>query len=98
MIEQIPGLQDRIKMIGIGAGNSVLKVNMFKKQYDVPFPLFSDLDFKIHKDLGEVRTPYFIVAKIWKDRTAEVVLLQECAFGVAEIFLQKIMRDSGLKR
>lgn len=97
MIEQVPGLQERIKMIGIRAGNSVLEVNTFKGQHGVPFPLFPDQDFKIHKQLGEVRTPYFIVVKIKKDRTLEVVHLQEGAFGEAETFLQKLKRVSGLR-
>jgi len=97
MIEQIPDLKDRIKMIGIGAGNSFLEVNTFKEKYKVPFPLFPDQDFKIHKDLGEVRTPYFIVIKIKKDRTTEIVLSQEGPFGEAETFLQKILTDSGRK-
>jgi len=97
MIEQVPDLKERIKLIGIGAGNSVLEVNTFKEQYKVPFPLFPDQDFKIHKDLGEVRTPYFIVIKIKKDRTLEVVYSQEGAFGEAEMFLQQILKASGLK-
>jgi len=97
MIEQVPDLKERIKLIGIGAGNSVLEVNTFKEQYKVPFPLFPDQDFKIHKDLGEVRTPYFIVIKIKKDRTLEVVYSQEGAFGEAEMFLQQILEASGLK-
>jgi peroxiredoxin len=97
MIEQIPNFKDKIKMIGIGAGNSVLEVNTFKEKYKVLFPLFPDQDFKIHKDLGEVRTPYFIVAKIKKDRTIEVVHSQEGAFGEAETFLQQILKASGLK-
>jgi peroxiredoxin len=98
MIEQIPDLKDRIKMIGIGAGNSALEVNTFKEKYKVLFPLFPDQDFKIHKDLGEVRTPYFIVIKIKKDRTLEVVYSEEGAFGEAEMFLQKILKDSALKQ
>lgn len=97
MIEQIPGLRDRVKMIGIGAGNSVLEVNTFKGQHGIPFPLFPDQDFKIHKQLGEVRTPYFIVVKIKKDRTLEVVHLQEGAFRESETFLQQILKASGLK-
>ena len=97
MIEQVPDLKERIKMIGIGAGNSVLEVNTFKEKNKVPFPLFPDQDFKIHKDLGEVRTPYFIVVKIKKDRTLEVVYSEEGAFGEAEVFLQQILKASRLK-
>jgi peroxiredoxin len=97
MIEQITDFKDRIKMIGIGAGNSVLEVNTFKEQFKIPFPLFPDPDFKIHKDLGEVRTPCFIVIRIKKDRAVEVLHLQEGAFGEAEIYLRKILKDSGLK-
>jgi peroxiredoxin len=97
MIEQVPDLKERIKMIGIGAGNSVLEVNTFKEKNKVPFPLFPDQDFKIHKDLEEVRTPYFIVVKIKKDRTLEVAYSEEGAFGEAEVFLQQILKASGLK-
>ena len=97
MIEQLPDLKEKIKLIGIGAGNSVLEVNTFKEQYKVPFPLLPDQDFKIHKDLGEVRTPYFIVIKIKKDRTPEVIYSREGAFGEAEMFLQQILMASGSK-
>ena len=40
MIQQIPGLQDQIKLIGIAAGNSPLEVKAFKEKHEVPFPLF----------------------------------------------------------
>lgn len=97
MIEQVPDLKGRIKVIGIGAGNSILEVHTFKEKYNVPFPLFPDQDFAIHKDLGEVRTPYFIVAKIKKDQSFAVVYSEEGAFGEAEVFLQQILRASVLK-
>lgn len=62
-----------------------------------PFPLFPDEDFKNHKELGEVRTPYFFVIKIKKDRALEVIYSEEGALGEAETFLQHILKTSGLK-
>jgi peroxiredoxin len=97
MIEQVPEFKGRIKVIGIGAGNSTLEVQTFKEKNDVPFPLFQDQDFAIHKRLGEVRTPYFIVIKINKDRTHKVIYSKLGDFGEAETFLQQILDASGLR-
>ncbi|MDM8538860.1 TlpA disulfide reductase family protein, partial [Desulfobacterales bacterium HSG17] len=63
-----PDLKNRIKLIGIGVGNSDYEVNFFKKKYDIKFPLFSDPDFKYYEQIGEVRTPFFIGIKIAKDK------------------------------
>jgi len=97
MIEEISHLKGRVKMIGVGAGNSILEVNTFKEKHCVPFPLFPDRDFAIHKLLGEVRTPFFIVLKINKDRTCQVIHAKEGAFGEAENFLQQIIEAARLK-
>jgi thiol-disulfide isomerase/thioredoxin len=96
-VENNPGLKNRIKIIGIGAGNSAFEVEVFKKTYSVPFPLFADKDFSIHKLLGEVRTPYFVAIKINEDGTHQVVHSQLGDFQGAEPFLELIMKASGLK-
>lgn len=54
----------RIKLIGIGVGNSDFEVNFFRKKYQVKFPLFDDLEYKIHEEVGEPGTPHFFMVKL----------------------------------
>ena len=97
MIENNPELKTKIKLIGIGAGNSSYEVSVFKKTYAIPFPLFPDKDFVIHKAYGEVRTPYFIAVKINEDGTHQVIHSQLGNFQGPEPFLELILKASGLK-
>jgi len=89
-VEQNPALKGNIKIIGIGVGNSLYEVAMFKTRYKVPFPLFADGDYVIHKQLGEVRTPYFIVVKINSDGSHRVVYSKLGAFESVDKFLAMI--------
>jgi peroxiredoxin len=97
LIENDPDLRNKIKIIGIGAGNTSFEVATYKKTYTVPFPLLSDPDFKIHKACGEVRTPYFIVVKINEDGGHLIVHSQLGEYPGAKSFLELVLKSSGLK-
>jgi len=96
-IEQNPALKGKIKMIGIGAGNSLYEVETFKKRYSVPFPLLPDGDYVIHRQLGEVRTPYFIGVKINPDGSHQVIYSRLGSFDGVDQFLSTIIKLSGLQ-
>jgi peroxiredoxin len=97
LIENNPDIKNKIKLIGIGAGNSPYEVEVYQKTYNVPFPLFPDKDFTIHKACGEVRTPYFMVVKINEDGTHQIVHAQLGGYPGAEPFLELVLKASGLK-
>jgi len=97
LIENSQDIKNKIKLIGIGAGNSSYEVEIYKKTYQVPFPLFPDKDFAIHKACGEVRTPYFMVVKINEDGTHQIVHTQLGNYPGAEPFLELVLKASGLK-
>jgi thiol-disulfide isomerase/thioredoxin len=97
LIENDPELKGKIKLIGIGAGNTAFEVGIYKKNFTVPFPLFPDQDFTIHKACGEVRTPYFIVVKINEDGSHLIVHSQLGEYPGAKPFLELVLKSSGLQ-
>jgi hypothetical protein len=60
---QDKGLSDKLKLVGLAAGNSPFEVNVFKEKYAITFPLLPDKDFTAHKALGQVGTPFYYVLK-----------------------------------
>lgn len=95
--EADPALRGKIKLLGIGVGNSAFEVGVFRKKYSIPFPLFPDGDFVLHKLLGEARTPYFIGVKIGPDGSHQVIHSRLGAFESAEKFLDEIVKASDLR-
>jgi len=95
-VENNPDLKGKIKIIGIGAGNTPMEVDVFRKKYQIAFPLFPDVDYSIHKVCGEVRTPYFIAVKINENGTHEVIYSKLGGLQDVNQFLELIRNRSGL--
>jgi len=96
-IQASPNLKSKIRLVGIGVGNSAYEVDVFRKKYNISFPLYSDGDFRIHKFLGEPRTPYFIGVKINPDGSHRIFYSKLGELGDVDKFLDEMIRLSGLK-
>ena len=83
-------LRDRVKLIGIGVGNSTFEINHFRKHYSVPFPLFPDEDFSVHKAIGEVRTPFFIVIALGPEGNGRILWTRSGSMEALEAFMPRL--------
>jgi thiol-disulfide isomerase/thioredoxin len=90
------GLADRVKVIGLGVGNSQTEVDIFRKKYQVAFPLFTDADYAAHKALGEVGTPYFYVLRKKPGKVFQVIEGKLGCLESPEAFLDGIVSLAGL--
>jgi len=97
-IQADPDLKNKIRLIGIGVGNTPYEIEVFRETHKIPFPIFPDEDFAIYQALGETRTPYIIAMKINRDKSQDVVYTQPGAFTKAGSFLKSILDAYGFKQ
>ena len=96
-IQASPSLKNRVRLVGIGVGNSSYEVDVFRKKYKIRFSLYPDGDFIIHKRLGEPRTPHFVGVKINPDGAHRIFYSHLGELGDIDRFLAEMIRLSGLK-
>lgn len=95
MYEEIEamGLSDRIKFIGLAAGNTEREMEYWRKRYDVPFPLVPDDDFTLHRQLNSVGTPTYVLARIEGPDKLFIILVQEGAYQDKDAFFASILAN-----
>lgn len=92
---QQKGLAERIKIIGIAAGDSQFEVETFKKQYNVPFPLFKDEDLSTARQMGVKRTPTFLAIRIAEDGSHDHVMFRPGRMETPARFLEELQQLVG---
>lgn len=64
LVETDPGLKDKVKLLGVGIGNTPYEVDLFRGKFQVTFPLVADPDAEVQKSSEQrFRTPTFIVLR-----------------------------------
>jgi len=65
---QASDLSGRVRVLGIGTGNTAFEVDVYRNKFKVGFPLFNDEDYVWHKALGEEGTPAFYLVDLRGER------------------------------
>ena len=79
----------KIKIFGIAIGNTGKEVETYKTDYNILFPVLTDLEFSVHDTLGKPRVPYTIyVQNTGKRKT--IVDIHEGVLDSAETVLNKV--------
>ncbi|NIQ93537.1 MAG: hypothetical protein GWO11_04800, partial [Desulfuromonadales bacterium] len=63
LIDADPSTRGRVKMLGVAAGNNWREVATFRDIYEVDFPVVPDPQFRLHRAIGQSRTPFTIFVR-----------------------------------
>ena len=80
------GMSSKIKIYGIGVNNTQLETDMYKKRYNVTYPLTPDKNRAVASRFGKVRAPLLIVLKKEGGQWKEVERINKTKGKTAEIY------------
>jgi thiol-disulfide isomerase/thioredoxin len=93
LIAKHSGSRGRIKILGIGIGNTPYEVDTFRRKFKVPFPLVADEDMAIKAWADKsFRTPTFIVLKKGRGSNLRIMNVHVGQLENVRRFFQKISR------
>ncbi len=84
-------LAGRVKIFGIGVGNTSYEVDTFRKRFDIQFPLFPDRNRQIARQLAVRETPTFVAFAYGNDGTLHQILHAPGSLGNVEDFLTRLL-------
>ncbi|WP_338669628.1 TlpA disulfide reductase family protein [Pseudodesulfovibrio methanolicus] len=81
---------DKIRFVGIAAGNTPFEVAFYRKKFGVQFPLFEDPDYTAHKAVGNVGTPAYYLVDL-RDRRRAILVFHEGEIKDKDAFLKNVL-------
>ncbi|MFC1453348.1 TlpA family protein disulfide reductase, partial [Verrucomicrobiota bacterium] len=87
---------DRVRMIGIGTGNSQLEVDAYRKKFQMPFPVLPDPDRTFSRRIGHTETPEFVTLKRDASGALREVYRRPGRLRDAEAMLRRILIHTNL--
>jgi peroxiredoxin len=98
MIQKDSSLKNKLRLIGVGTGNTAFEVDVFRKKFSIPFPLFPDEEFQVQKASSEtIRTPVFVVLQRGRDKALKVVEVHVGQLHEPGPYLKNLRRLVGRK-
>jgi len=95
IIEDDPVLKGKVKLVGIAPGNNQTEVEHFRKEHEVPFPVFPDPDFSLDRAIPKnLRTPMLVAVKITEEKRLQVVKTHHGAIKSVDDVLEKPVRST----
>ena len=85
---------DKIRFVGIAAGNTPFEVAFYRKKFGVQFPLFEDPDYTAHKAVNNVGTPAYYLVDL-RDRRLDTLVFHEGEIKDKEAFLKNLLDLAG---
>jgi peroxiredoxin len=82
-----------IKMVGIGFANTDFEIAIFKKKFNIAFPLFPDMYGKLARELKVSSTPYYLAIKRMENKQFKVIYQQEDKLEDPGKFLEAVLNN-----